>query len=132
MSGVAVCWYLAKTNPGVLGAVAAANIMGGEIPLGTDLPAIGMEKIDGVERVTVDMQGRKMVIERVQISVQAKTYSAAKAILELVVAALPLSRGTVNGILVDSILPDIEGPDFSDSIAEIYVQSKDFIVRWYR
>jgi hypothetical protein len=38
---------------------------------------------------------------------------------------------TINGVVVDSILPDIEGPDLSQPDLKIYEQPRDFIVRWF-
>ena len=71
-----------------------------------------------------------MVRERVQVTVIAGTYPSQKAVLALVRAALPRSRGTVNGCAVDSILPDVEGPDFSDPDAGLYIGSLDYVVTY--
>ena len=84
-------------------------------------------------------EGKRLHTDRVQVSVLFKGpegapagtgYPGVRALLALVLAACPNQRATVNGIAVDSILPDIEGPDLSDEATAIYSQSRDFLVRW--
>src|ERR1039457_6465591 len=101
------------------------------IPIDTVLPAIGINHISTIERNTVAMNSAKvMATERVQVTVQAKSYSDQKSILELVRKACSNTRATVNGIEVDSILPEIAGPDLRDDELQIFVQSRDFIVKF--
>lgn len=133
MSGVAIVRYLLASNANLIAQVPAAKILGGAIPLGTALPAIAVTEVSGVPRLTVAMnETKRLITERVQVTVETKTYAAQKSILLLVLAALPLSRGTVNGFDCDSVLPDIESPDFFDADAVIYAQTVDFIVRFNR
>jgi hypothetical protein len=132
MSGSAVIWYFLKTDAAVLAQVPEDRIKCGDLPVGITLPAISVMEISGNRRRTVAM--RKTVelnYDRVQVTVLAKTYPAAKALLKLVLAACPNTRGTVNTIAVDSILPDSEGPDQSDSAAQIFAGSRDFMVKWH-
>ena len=56
--------------------------------------------------------------------------AAPTPILALVLAACPNQRGTVNGVDVDSILPDIGGPDLADMATALYSGSRDFMVKW--
>jgi hypothetical protein len=131
MSGVAVIFYLLSHDAPVLAAVPAANTMAGDLPLNTALPAIGIKQISGFERLTVSMNGaKKMQTERVQVTVQTKTYPEKKALLALVRTACANRNGTVNGVDLDSILPDTEGPDLDDAATGIYTQSRDFIVKY--
>lgn len=131
MSGVAIIRHLLATNPTLVAQVPAARIMAGVLPLNTTLPAISVKEVDSFQRLPVDMVGTKrFVTERVQVTVLAKTYPLKKSILVLVRKALPLSRGTVNGILCDSVLPEGAGPDLDDPESQIYEQSRDYVVRW--
>ena len=57
-------------------------------------------------------------------------YPGVRGLLRLVLAACPNTHGTVNGVNVDSILPDLEGPDLSDEATALYSGSRDLIVRW--
>ena len=133
MSGVAIARALLAANAPLTAAVPAARIFAGAIPLNTPLPAISIAEITGRQRNTVAMtEAKKLVTERVQVTVCAKSYPSQKSILALIRAALPLSRGIVNGFTCDSILPDDEGPDFYDSTAIIYEQSQDFFVKFLR
>lgn len=146
MSGVAVIRYLLANNSAVataLGAgppVATARIVAGDLPLNTVMPAIAIAQISGVPRLTIAMtEPNRMHTDRVQVSVLFKGpqgtptgtgYPGVKALLALVLAACPNQRGTINGVSVDSILPDVEGPDLSDMEAALYTGSRDFIVKW--
>lgn len=133
MSGVAIVRYLLANNNGVLAQVPAARIQAGILPLATVLPAISLKQVSGISRNTVAMNSQKYLwTERVQVTVLAKDYPAKKTLLGLVRAALPLSRGTVNGFDCDSILDDIEGPDLDDAETGIYEQSQDYMVRFSR
>jgi hypothetical protein len=131
MSGVIAIRSLLANNANLLVAVPATKIMASVIPLETVLPAIGISHISTTERNTVAMDSAKvMATERVQVTVQAKSYADQKSILELVRKACPNTHGTVNGIEVDSILPEIAGPDLRDDELLIFVQSRDFIVKF--
>lgn len=133
MSGVAIAWYLLKTNSALTNVVPAARIYSGVIPLNATLPAIGLTQISGVQHNNVGMNSALyLVADRVQVSVLSKTYPLQKSILELVRDALPNTHGTVNGFACDSIIPDTEGPDLFDSELAIYEQSQDFFVRFAR
>lgn len=131
MSGVAVLRYLLANNAPLIAVVPAARIIAGVIPQGTTLPAIGISQISGVENLTVAMaEGGIFRTDRVQVTVHASSYSSKKSILALVRTACAHQSGTVNGVKLDSILPDGEGPDLDDEAAVIYEQSRDFMVRW--
>lgn len=133
MSGVAIVRALLADDAALTAAVPAARIFAGAIPLNTPLPAISITQASGRQRNTVAMnEAKRMVTERVQVTVCAKSYPLQKAILALARAALPVSRGTVNGFECDSVLPDAEGPDLYDPTAVIYEQSQDFFVRFSR
>jgi hypothetical protein len=132
VSGVAVVRYLLANAASVTAYVAAANIRGGVLPLNTTLPGISVMSVDGFPRLTVAMSATKRLMsERVQVTVHAKTYAEKNTIMARVAAAVPLSRGTVNGVLCECVLPDTNGPDLDDPEAQIYTLSRDFIVKWH-
>lgn len=108
----------------------ATNIVSGVIPQKADIPALSLMKVSSVERMTVTMAGPRFNAERVQVTVLARTYAQRDDIISLVRDACPLSRGTINGVDVDSVLPAGEGPDDDDIQLTIFEGSIDFIVRW--
>jgi len=140
VSGVAVIRHLLANNAAVLAVVPATRIMAGDLPLNTAMPAITVTEISSVPFNTINVNELpKMHTERVQVSALFKQslgtpagtgLPGIKALLKLVLAACPSQRGTVNGVAVDSIVPDTEGPDLSDDATALYSQSRDFIVRW--
>jgi len=109
----------------------AANVIVGKKKAGAALPVIAIRLVSGTELNTLAMnEGKRLRTQRVQVMVHGKTARQVLQLLEAVLVACPNTRGTLNGIKVDSILPDGEGPDFSDPDAEVFEQSRDFIVRW--
>lgn len=130
MPAVKVTRYLLANNSALTARVPAARIMAGTVPINTVLPAIGITQISGTERITVATNDTLvMVTSRVQVTVMAKSYADQKTILGLIRDALPNTTGTVNGVTVDSILPDTVGPDMKDEEAAIFYQSRDFFVK---
>lgn len=129
MSDVAAVRYLLANNAGVIAQVPATRIMAGVLPQGTALPAIAVTHVSTVRRNQVAATSVRFCVSRVQVTILASTYQSQKSIAALVRTALPRSRGTVNGVAVDSIVSDIEGPDFSDE-AGIFMGSLDFIVNF--
>lgn len=133
MSGVAIVRYLLANNAGLTAVVPATKIMAGPIPLNTVLPAISVAQISGVQRLNVAMNViERLTTDRVQVTVLAKTYPVQKSILALIRAACPNSKGAINGVDVDSILPDVESLDMYDDTTGICMQSQDFIVKFNR
>ena len=140
MSGVAVIRHLLANAAAVTAVVPAARIMAGDLPLNTALPAISVTQISGVPHNTIRInESPKLHTDRVQVTVLVKGpqgtpaglgYPGVKALLKLVLAACPSQRGTVNGIAVENITPDMEGPDLSDDATALYSQSRDFLVRF--
>jgi len=140
VSGVYVIRDLLANSAAVTAVVPATRIMTGDLPLNTVMPAIAVTQISSVPMNLLKINDSpKMHTDRVQVSVLFKGsegtpsgagYEGVKALLKLVLAACPSQRGTVNGIAVDSITPDTEGPDLSDDATALYSQSRDFIVRW--
>lgn len=140
MSGVAVIRSLLAGNSPILAIIPAARIMAGDLPLNTVLPAISVTQISSMPfNLLRTNEANKMHTDRVQVSVMFKGpqgtpsgtgYPGVKAMMRLILAACPSQRGTVNSVVVDSITPDLEGPDFYDDVTDIHSASRDFIVKW--
>lgn len=132
MSGTAAIWYLLKTKSTVIAVVPAARIVCGDLPINTVLPAISVKQISSVPMNLMNTnEANKLHTERVQVTALFKgSYPGLKAFMKLLLAACPSQRGTVNGVVIDSIQPALEGPDLYDQETDIYSQSRDFIVRW--
>lgn len=123
--------YLLANNAPITALVPAARIVYGELALNTVLPAIEVRQISGTPRNTLAMsETRTLHSDRVQVTCLAKTWAAKEALMTLLLAACPNQRGTVNSVVVDSIIRDNEGPDLSDPATSIYAKSRDFMVRW--
>jgi hypothetical protein len=132
VSGVSAVRYILANNAALTAAVPAASIFAGVAPLNTILPAISVTQISGVPNNTVAMtESGRIQTERVQVTLLAKTYTTQISIGRLIRAATPNQSGIVNGIHVDSILPDGDGPDLYDDVADIREASRDLIVRWH-
>ena len=140
MSGVAVVRYLLANNAPVVAVVPAARVIAGDLPLNTTLPAISITQVSSIPmNLLRTNEANKLHTDRVQVSVLFKGpqgtpagtgYPGVKALLKLVLAACPSQRGTVNTFAVDSIQPDLEGPDLYDDATALHSGSRDFIVKW--
>lgn len=129
-SAVKAGYYLLTNNVPLTAVVPAASIMAGVIPEGTPAPCIGLVHVSTVRRHSIPGSATEFCTSRIQVTVHAATYQALHDALQLVLAALPRSRGTVAGVNVDSILSDIEGPDFHDEESGVYMRSRDYIVKF--
>lgn len=133
MSGTAIVRSLLAANSPLIAVIPAARIFAGAIPLNTVLPAIAVTQISGVQRNILGMNGTfYQVTDRVQVTVLGMSYALQKSYMTLIRAALPHTRGTVNGFNCDSIIKDVEGPDMFDAATAIYQQSQDWFVKFSR
>lgn len=132
MSGSIAIRHLLANKATLTAVVPAARIVvAASLPTGTALPAINVSQISSVEVLTVAMtESKRLRSDRVQVMAHASTPAQLRQILNLIRTACPDTKGTVNGIKLDSILPDLEGPDLSQPDAAIYSMSRDFFVRW--
>lgn len=130
MSDVKAVTYLLIHNAPLTGEVPIARIMPGVIPQGTPLPAVGITHISTLRRHAIAGTAKEFCTSRVQVTVKAGTYVKQKAIAKLIRAALPRTRGTVNNVDVDSIMHQLDGPDWVDDDASIFMQTLDYIVRF--
>ena len=105
MSDVKAVRYLLSPNATLTAQVPADRIFSGIVPQGTAPPTIAVTHVSTVRPQMVNTAS-KLCVSRVQVTVMAASYATQKSILALVRAALPRSRGSVNGVAVDSILID--------------------------
>jgi hypothetical protein len=131
MSGVAIINHMIS-NYAPIGFVVAERVFNGVVPINSVLPAISIRQISGKEFETIRRTGTQLVTERIQVSALAATYLQQKQIIELIRFAVISTRGTVNSFQVDSITPDMDGPDLYYEEPVIYEQSIDYKVRFYR
>ena len=137
MSAVRVIRYLLANYAPLTAIVDASKIKAGTIPLSTVLPAISLIDISGQRRNTVSMtEETRLVTSRVQVTPLVNTskkggtdYDGMVTILGHIMTACANQSGTVNGVAVDSILPDTRGPNLEDEDSGIMEQGQDFIVK---
>lgn len=129
MSGVNIAWYKLTQHAALTDVVPAARIQPDELPQGTLLPAISLEEISDVELLQV-AKPSGLHTTRVQVTVLAQGMKQTRQVLALCRAALPYTRGTVNGMKCDSILPGTVGPDGYDDLLKSRRKSQDYIVTW--
>ena len=132
MSGVAIIRSILANNGNLVSAVTSDKIIAGVAPINTSLPVLTVTQISGIEYQLIKQVGVQLVSDRVQVTVLATSYVQQKQLLELIRSALPTTRGTVNGFVVDSIVRQIDGPDLYSDDPVMYEQSIDYIVRFYR
>jgi hypothetical protein len=121
--------YLLRNHAPLVAKVPTTRMFAGLIPLGTTLPAIAYSFISGVRTKNIDM-GDQIVRSRIQVTVQTSSYASQKEIIDLIIAACDAKRGAIGGVIVDSIMADLTGPDLRDDDAGIFMQSVDFIVKY--
>jgi hypothetical protein len=129
MPDVKVVRHLLANNAPLIAVVAATKVFSGSVPQGTVLPAISVLHVSGVWGSEVSQQS-KHCRARVQVSVMASSYPQQKAIIKLVRDAVPRTRGAINGVAVESILREPDGPDFRNDEAGIFMQTQDFLVSY--
>jgi len=128
MSGaVQAIKHILVNNAGLIAVVPSTRISAGPLPQSTSLPIVSLDLVSRTELQMVD-GGSGLYRSRVQITVAAADYPTKVQVLELVRAALPRSRGTHNGIAVDSVIPDGLGPDMADEESGIFLGSVDYLV----
>lgn len=130
MSDVKVIKHLLHTNATLTAQVPTSRIKSGILNQGIALPAIGIASVSTMRRNPVKTPTKEFCTSRVQVTVLAKNYEQQKSLLNLVRDAVPRSQGSIASVDVDSILFELEGPDFSDDAVGIYMQSIDFIVKY--
>ena len=87
MNGVIVVRSLLVADTGVTALVPAVRIVAGMLAQGTSLPAISLMSVSSTDRNIHAPGPKRRVTERVQVTVLAASYPAAKAIMRAVRAA---------------------------------------------
>lgn len=128
MSAVKVIRYLLANNSPLNVVVPADKIMAGKLPQGIVLPAISIMHIVTTRRRQVRPTTTEFCTSRIQVTVNAPNYPDMSAVLLLIRAALPNTKGLVAGVKLDCILPDSDGPDFGEDEIGSCLRSKDYIV----
>ena len=131
MSATTVIRQLLVGRATVLASVPADCIRIGVLPQGTPLPAIGITTVSGVWRNTLSMaEPRRLMRERVQVTVHAKTYPELDRVIRLVAQALPNTRDTIANVDVLSIVASTIGPDLERIDPVISTRSLDYHVSY--
>ena len=140
MSGVAVIRYLLVNYAALTTIVPSTRIRAGVLPLNTVLPAIAINQIDSTPRLTLGMnEAYRYVTDRVQVTTLIKSgdsapsgndYGGLIAIMKLLPKACPNQRGTINGVDVQCIVPEMEGPDLVGEDTGILSRGRDFLVSY--
>ena len=128
--GVNAAIYLMTHNAPLIAVVPVARIMPGVIPQGKSLPFIGVIHVDTVRRRNVFEGTGGYCTARLQVTVQASNYTQRDQVLDLIRTALPKTRGTVNGISVDSITHELDGPYFEDEATKSFIASIDYMITY--
>jgi hypothetical protein len=141
VSGVLPILHLLSNDTGVQAIVTSASrIVPGDLPIGLALPAITVEQVDGVPRNTISMlEPNRVWTDRISVWGHVRTpsaqapglgYPGLAALMAAIVAACPNQRGTIAGIYVLSILPQMRGPYMQLADVAGVSQSQDFMVAW--
>lgn len=130
MDGVAAVRSLLVEASAVTDLVPAGRISAGDLPQGTQLPALSIDSISKTDRNIPNPGAQRHVAERVQVTAHAKNYPSQKALLRAVRGAAADKFPTVAGISNVTVHTEGAGPDFKNEDAKIYLGSQDFLVTY--
>lgn len=128
MNGVIAVRSLLVVDTGVTALVPVAQIVAGALPQGSGLPAISLMSVSSTDRNVPAPGPKRRVTERVQVTVLAASYPAAKAIIRAVRAAAADRMPAIDGLTDVTVHTDSAGPDFLDEETGIHMQTQDFRV----
>ena len=128
MNGVIAVRSLLIAHVPLTTLVPAERIIAGVIPEGSVMPAVSLMSVSSIDRNIIKAGTVRRVTERVQVTVLAATYPAAKAILKAVRQAAADRSPTITGITQVIVHTASAGPDFLDEQAGIHMQTQDFRV----
>lgn len=128
MNGVVAVRALLVAHTPLTSLVPVAQIVAGVVRQGSALPALSLMSVSSIDRNIIKPGAVRRVTERVQITVLAATYPAAKAILKAVRQAAADRSPATTGITQVIVHTDSAGPDFLDEQAGIHMQTQDFRV----
>ena len=128
MNGVVSVRALLVAHAPLTSLVPVGQIVAGVVQQGSALPALSLMSVSSTDRNIIKAGAVRRVTERVQVTVLAATYPAAKAILKAVRQAAADRWPTIAGIGQVTVHTDSAGPDFLDEQAGIHMQTQDFRV----
>ncbi|MEN9925884.1 MAG: hypothetical protein RL268_2010 [Pseudomonadota bacterium] len=128
MNGVIAVRSLLVGDTGLTALVLPERIAAGTLPQGTALPAVALMSIGSVDRNILVPGPKRRVSERVQVTVLARAYPEAKAIIAAVRAAAADRMPAIEGLSDVTVQTDSAGPDFLDEETGIHMQTQDFRV----
>jgi hypothetical protein len=122
--------YNLLSNNAPLNAIVPVNrIFGGTIPLGTALPAIAYNNVSGTQETAIGLTTLKRRA-RIQVTIASSDYKVLKQVKALVLSACNNKQGTFNNVVTDSVILELEGPDFRDDERNIEYQTLDFRITY--
>ncbi len=128
MNGVIAVRSLLVGDTGVTALVPAVRIVAGTLPQGAGMPAISLMSVSRVDRNIPAPGVTRRVIERVQVTVLARSYPESRAIITAVRRAAADKMPAIGGLTDVTVHTDSAGPDFLDVETGIHMQSQDFRV----
>jgi len=128
MNGVIAVRSLLVADTGVMALVPAVQIVAGTLPQGTTIPAVALMSVSSVDRNIPAPGPKRRVTERVQVTVLASSYPAAKTIIRAVRAAAADRMPAIDGLTEVTVHTESAGPDFLDEETGIHMQTQDFRV----
>lgn len=130
MDAVAVIRRLLIEHAPLAALLPANKIFVGTVPLNT-FPAIGIREIDRNEARTISMGSENVLVRaRIQVTVYAKAYPLQKALIFAAKLGPGPHTGVIADVVVKSVMRESVGPDFVDDAAQVYEQSRDFMVTY--
>ncbi len=128
MNGVIAVRSLLVADTALVAIVPAARIAAGSLPQGTTLPAISLMSVSSMDRNILIPGISRRVTERVQVTVLARSYPEAKALIAAIRAAAADRMPVIDGLAQVTVHTDSAGPDFIDEATGIHMQTQDFRV----
>ena len=128
MNGVIAVRSLLVGDLRVTTLVLPERIAAGTLPQGIVLPAIALTSIGSTDRNIPSPGPKRRVSERVQVTVLARAYPEAKAIITAVRAAAADRMPAIDGLTEVTVQTETAGPDYLDEETGIHMQTQDFRV----
>ena len=123
--------YTLLSGASAVTALVGPRIYNGELPQGVAMPAVGYTHISTVPVPALDAFAAYVLVRsRIEVVALAKDLVGMKDLLRKVRAACNYQRGVINGVQVNSILRELEGPTTRNSDMTLFAQTIDFMVTW--
>ena len=119
-------WQILADDAGI-GAICNNRIYPVRLPQDATFPAIVYTRISSIRHSAMGSDCG-IVEKRIQVSSWGKTYAAANALAEAVRDALQRFRGTVDGVVIQDIFVDGDGPETWEDDAEAWQGVCDYRV----